>query len=127
MDAMKKLGLLLTTLLTLVFCAPGVMAAKQGLDTPLSQDYLMTRRDYLELMVGNYIHGFKRFGTTAYILNDNGDKMFIEIYYNEKTQSKIEALLFKRRLEKEMPYILEKYDWAKGVPFEVNVFAEGGD
>ena len=91
--------------------------AVNSLDEPVVVD----KRVLLELMVGNFIHGYKEYGTTVYV-TDN--KLYVEIFYDARSQSKLDALVFKRKVEKEMPYVLQRYDWSKSVAFEVSVFSE---
>lgn len=93
-----------------------------GYNTILSTPYLMSKREYLELLVGNYIHGFKEFGTAIYILPDPNDVLYVDVYYDEKSQKKLDAMKFQRHLAKELPYVLARYDWAKNIPIEINIF-----
>lgn len=93
-----------------------------GYNTPLSTPYMMSKREYLELLVGNYVHGFKEFGTSIYILPDPDDMLYVDIYYDAKTQKKLSAMKFQRHLTKELPYVLARYEWAKDIPVEVNIF-----
>ena len=82
----------------------------------------INRRDFLELVVGNYVHGFKHFGTSIYFVEN---KLVIEVYYDAKTQDKVSALVFKRKIEKQIPFLLQRFEWANNLQYEVEVFADG--
>lgn len=86
----------------------------------LDDTLVLRKRDYLELMVGNYVHGFKQFGSTVYM---NENTLQIDVFYGAD-QGKLKALRFKRHLEKEMPYVLNKYDWSSQIAFEISIFPE---
>lgn len=96
--------------------------ADDGYNTSLSTPYLMNKREYLELLVGNYVHGFKEFGTAIYILPDPNDVLYVDIYYDVERQKKLQAMKFQRHLAKELPYVLARYEWAKDIPIEINIF-----
>lgn len=105
-----------------VFSSDHIRFADDGYNTPLSTPYLMSKREYLELLVGNYVHGFKEFGTAIYILPDPSDVLYVDIYYDVNRQKKLQAMKFQRHLAKELPYVLARYEWAKDIPIEINIF-----
>ena len=83
----------------------------------------LTRSDYLKLIVGNHVHGFKAFDT---LVNANDDTVFVVVFHGKGEKEKTEAEQFANYLRKELPVILGKpgYQWAKGVSLTVAIYGE---
>jgi hypothetical protein len=83
----------------------------------------LAKRDYLELIVGNHVHGFKAFDT---LVNASDDSVFVGIFYGTDEKEKANAEQFADYLRKELPVILgnPEYKWAKGVDITVTVYGE---
>lgn len=83
----------------------------------------LTKGDYLELIVGNHVHGFKAFDT---LVNARDDSVFVGIFCGTNEKEKANAEQFADYLRKELPVILgsPEYKWAKGVDLTVAVYGE---
>jgi len=83
----------------------------------------LAKPDYLELIVGNHVHGFKAFDT---LVNASDDSVFVGIFYGPDEKEKANAEQFADYLRKELPVILGRpeYKWAKGVDITISVFGE---
>ena len=81
----------------------------------------LEKKDYLTLVVSNYVHGFKEFETSITALSDS---VSIGIYYDVSTQDKQRANQLAERFRSQVPPILNRYDWAKNVEVIVNVYSE---
>jgi hypothetical protein len=83
----------------------------------------LAKHDYLELIVGNHVHGFKAFDT---LVNASDDSVFVGIFYGTDEKEKANAEQFADYLRKELPVILGRpeYKWAKGVDLKVAVYGE---
>jgi hypothetical protein len=77
-----------------------------------------SKSDTITLMVSNYVHGFKEFGTSVVALDDS---VSIGIYYDIKTRKKLRAEMLAKRFRKRIPEILSKYKWGKKVKVHVSV------
>ncbi len=132
---MTRLALMIVA--TLLVCAPA--GATFEMDDPMQQlDELreaqeaenakarssslvvLEKRDYLKMIVANYVHGFKEFDTTV---RSSGELVEVGIYYRPDDQDKDRAEQLSNRFRKELPLILEDpvYQWAKDVAVEVSV------
>ena len=87
----------------------------------LAEKIEFEKKDYLMLVVGNYVHGFKEFETSVTSFNDS---VSIGIYYDESTQSEIRANQLAKRFRFQVPRKLSQYQWAKDIKVIVNVYAE---
>ncbi len=83
----------------------------------------LAKRDYLELIVGNHVHGFKAFDT---LVKASDDSVSVGIFYGTDEKEKANAEQFADYLRKELPVILGRpeYKWAKGVDLKVAVYGE---
>ena len=83
----------------------------------------LTKSDYLKLIVGNHVHGFKAFDT---LVKTSDDSVFVVIFCARDEAEKVQAEQFAGYLRKELPVILGKpeYKWAKDVDLTVSVYAE---
>ncbi len=83
----------------------------------------LAKRDYLELIVGNHVHGFKAFDT---LVKASDNSVFVGIFYGTDEKEKANAEQFADYLRKELPVILGRpeYKWAKGVDLKVAVYGE---
>lgn len=132
---MKRLALVL--IIGLLACAPA--GATFEIDDPLQQiedlratqetenakaqgsSYVvLEKRDYLKLLIGNYVHGFNEFDTTVQTSND---EVLVGIYYRPVDQDKGRAEQLAKRFRKELPMVLDNpgYPWAKEVAIQVSV------
>ncbi len=81
----------------------------------------ISQEDFLELKIGNYVHSFNEFDTSI-VIRDK--QISIGIYFDISTQDIQRAEQLKKRLETQIPHILEKYEWAKGFQLVVSVWSE---
>ena len=79
-----------------------------------------TKSDAITLIVSNYVHGFKEFGTSVVALNDS---VSIGIYYDIKTRKKLRAEMLAKRFRKRIPEILSNYKWGKKIKVHVSVYS----
>jgi len=70
----------------------------------------ITENDFLELMIGNYVHGFNEFETQVQVTDK---EVIIEVYYDLHTQSKARAISFKKRIKIFIRAMLSSYSWEK--------------
>ena len=82
---------------------------------------LIEKSEYLELVVGNYVNGFKEFDTSVEALDDS---ISVGIYHDSTEQSALRAEQLADRFRKQLPIMLEKYDWANDISILVNVYGE---
>lgn len=83
----------------------------------------LAKSDYLKLIIGNHVHGFKRFDS---LVNASDDAVFVSIFYGEDEGKKAGAEKFADYLRKQLPVILgnPQYRWAKDVDITVSVYGE---
>jgi len=95
----------------------------KGAATNTGKSIRLAKRDYLKLIVGNHVHGFKAFDT---LVDTNDDSVFVGIFHGTDENEKANAEQFADYLRKELPVILEspEYKWAKGVNLTVTVYAQ---
>ena len=86
-----------------------------------AEDLMIPKKDYLAFIIGNYVHGFKKFETSVVGFEDSAS---IGIYYDVSTQSKDRADKLARRFRKQIPAMLQNYKWAKDIKIIVNVYSE---
>ena len=79
------------------------------------------RRDYISLIVGNYVHGFNRFDTGIVSFNNS---VSISIYYDENKQSRVMAERLAERFEAQIPLIFKHNGKLKDVKVIVNVYTD---
>jgi hypothetical protein len=79
------------------------------------------KSDYLMLIVGNYVHGFKEFDTSVEAFDDS---VFVGIYHDSNEQNELRAEQLADRFRKQLPLMLEKYDWAGDISILVSVYGE---
>ena len=82
---------------------------------------LIEKSEYLELIVGNYVNGFKEFDTSVVALDDS---VSVGIYHDSNEQSALRAEQLADRFRSQLPIMLEKYDWADDISILVNVYDE---
>lgn len=78
-------------------------------------------KDYLAFIVGNYVNGFNEFDTTVVAFEKS---VSVGIYYDENSQKRERAEQLAERFRKQIPYLINRYEWAKGTNLIVNVFSE---
>ena len=79
------------------------------------------QKDYLSLIVGNYVHGFKEFETSV---TTSTNSVSIGIYYDISTQNKERANQLAKRFRTHVPATLNSYKWAKNIKVVINVYSE---
>ena len=79
------------------------------------------KKDYLSLIVGNYVHGFKEFETSVTSFDDS---VSIGIYYDISTQKEQRANQLANKFRTQVPKQLIQYKWANNVKVIVNVYSE---
>lgn len=75
--------------------------------------------DYLKLIVGNYVHGFKEFDTSV---KTSDDSVRVGVYFDADTQGRERAEQLAGRFRQQLPSILNDYSWAKDVTLIVYVY-----
>jgi hypothetical protein len=104
---MKKLAIGIFILLTSTFS--------------FAENIELEKKDYLTLLVMNYVHGFKEFDTSVVSLEG---AVSIGIYYDTSTQAEARANQLALRFRSQLPVKLNQYQWAKNVKVIVNVYSE---
>lgn len=79
----------------------------------------LERGDYLKLIVGNYVHGFKEFDTAV---KTSDDSVRVGVYYAGGAQGREGAEQLAEQFRQELPLILDDYKWAKEVTLIVYVY-----
>ena len=82
----------------------------------------LSKADYIKLLVSSYVHGFKEFDTSVMAFDDGS--ISVGIYYDSNFGSANRARQLSRRFEKQIPFLLSKYDWGKEISLSVNVYGE---
>lgn len=82
--------------------------------------FKLERTEYLALLVGNYVHGFKEFDTRV---DADGESVSVGIYYDPAVQRKDRAEQLADRFRKHLSSMFEEsqHDWAGNVGIMVNV------
>ena len=86
-----------------------------------TENISLQKKDYLTLIVGNYVHSFKEFDTSVVSFDDS---VSIGIYYDLSTQKKGRAKQLAERYRSQIPLILNNYEWAKNINVRVTVYSE---
>ena len=86
-----------------------------------AENIALAKKDYITLIVSNYVHGFKEFETSVTSFDDS---VSIGIYYDTSTQSEVRANQLAKRFRVQVPSQLSTYNWAKGIKVVVNVYSE---
>ena len=81
----------------------------------------LEKKDYLALVVGNYVHGFNEFDTSI-VTFENAVR--VGIYYDQSTQDRNRAVQLSERFRTQIPKILMTYPWADEVEVTVSVYSE---
>ena len=81
----------------------------------------LEKRDYLTLIVSNYVYGFNEFDTSVVAFDKS---VSIGIYYNSDNQDKNRADQLAARFREQVPLLIAKYEWASDVSIVVNVYSE---
>ena len=84
----------------------------------------LEKKDYLTLIVGNYVHGFKEFDTSVTAFEDS---VSIGIYYDDSKQGKERANQLANRFREQIPILIKRYLWAENVKIIINVYSEDRD
>ena len=107
-----------------------LMLSTLSFGTPAYADKIeLEKKDYLTLIVGNYVHGFKDFDTSV---TASDDLVSIIVYYDNKKE--VDAGIFSdteqyagriedlaKKFQQTIPELLKKYSWAKGVTVKVSI------
>ena len=86
-----------------------------------AEEIILSQKDYIAFIVGNYVNGFKEFDTSIVGFDDS---VSIGIYCDNSSQSKEEANKLADRFRKQIPPILKQYKWAKDIKVVVNIYFE---
>ncbi len=81
----------------------------------------LERNDYLNLIVGNYVHGFKEFDTSVSVIDNT---VTVGIYWDSNTQNERRAISLRERFLEQIPLLLERYEWARDISVRVSVYSE---
>ena len=108
---------------------PGTMIKKLLIGTIIiffatlsfAENIVLAKKDYLTLIVSNYVHGFKEFETSVSCFDDS---VSVGVYYDILTQSEERAKELANRFRTHIPLQLSSYDWAKNTKVIVNVYSE---
>lgn len=98
-----------------------VLLALFAVTPTYGQDIPLSKKDYLLLIVGNYVHGYKEFDTSVVSFDDS---VSIGIYFDSSTQSEDRANALAARFREQIEYRLREQDWAQEVKVIVNVYSE---
>lgn len=81
----------------------------------------LTRSIYLELIIGNHVHGFKAFDTQV---DASDDSVFVGIFHGKSDRERAGAEQFADYLGKELPVILgrSQYQWARDAELIIKVY-----
>ena len=92
------------------------------MSTPaIAETVEVEKKDFIALIVGNYVNGFKEFDTTVMGFNDS---VSVGIYYDTSTQSKSRAEQLAKRFRLHIPGKLKTYSWEKPIKVLVTVYPE---
>jgi hypothetical protein len=82
--------------------------------------FKLARTEYLALLAGNYVHGFKEFDTTV---KTDEESVSVGIYYDPNVQEKNRAEQLAERFRKDLPLMFEetRHEWAANVGVLVTV------
>jgi hypothetical protein len=86
-----------------------------------AENIALDKKDYITLIVSNYVHGFKEFETSVTSFEDS---VSIGIYYDASTQSEVRANQLAKRFRTQVPSQLATHDWAKNIKVLVSVYSE---
>ena len=106
----------LSVLLSLLFSTPAFTAS--GLDAERIE---LTKNDYLTLIVGNYVHGFKEFETSV---TASDGAVSITIFYSNFLDNEARVFWLADFFQMKIPEILKQYSWAKNVTINVEIYSE---
>jgi hypothetical protein len=76
-------------------------------------------KDYLALIVGNYVNGFNEFDTTIVTLENS---VSVSIYFDTHNQDRERAEQLADRFRKQIPHLINRYEWAKGTNLKVTLY-----
>ena len=87
----------------------------------LNENVQITKKEYLQFMIGAYVWGFNEFDTDIVIY----PKLIrINIYYDIGRQNRELAYSLKKRFESHVPSIIRQITWAKDYKIDVSVHSE---
>ena len=110
---MKRCGLLILILfLTVTFGF-----AKEE----LNENVQITKKEYLQFLIGAYVCGFNEFDTGIGIYPG---LIRINIYYDSDRQNRELAYTLKKRFESNVLNIIRQITWAKDYKIDVSVYSE---
>jgi len=78
------------------------------------------KSDYIKLIVSSYVNGFNEFNTSVTTLNSG---VLVGIYYDISTQNVERANQLAKRFRTQLPFMFEKYEWAKNIRIVVDVYS----
>jgi len=108
--------LVLSILLSLLLSTPAFTGSGSDADR-----IELTKKDYLTLIVGNYVHGFKEFETSV---TASDGTVNITIFYSKLLDNEARVYWLVELFRKNIPGILKQYSWTKDVTIKVEVYSE---
>ena len=131
-SAMKLLAITVT--LCLLACAPVVatfetddpvqqiegLRADQTLENTkiVTGPFYLAKKDYLKIIVSNYVNGFKEFDTTVVT---SGDSVSVSIFHDSDEEAQQRANQLANRFREKIPLMLKPYQWAENITVSVTV------
>ena len=106
----------LSVLLSLLFSTPAFTGSGSDADR-----IELTKNDYLTLIVGNYVHGFKEFETSV---TASDGAVSITIFYSNFLDNEARVFWLADLFQMKIPGILKQYSWAKDVTINVEIYPE---
>jgi hypothetical protein len=110
---MKKCGLIILILFLTVILGLA--------NDELKEKVQLTKKEYLQLVIGAYVWGFNEFDTG---INIYPNLIRINIYYDIDRQSVELADSLKKRFELQIPNLIQHIPWAKDYKIDVSVYSE---
>ena len=87
----------------------------------LNEKVELTKKEYLQFVIGAYVWGFNEFDTD---INIYPNLIRINIYYDIDRQNVELANSLKKRFELQIPNLIRHIPWAKDYKIDVSVYSE---
>lgn len=98
------------------------LTATSGLaNEELNEKVQLTKKEYLQFVIGAYVWGFNEFDTDIVIYPG---LIRINIHYDIDSQNRELAYSLKKRFESHVPNIIRQITWAKDYKIDVSVYSE---
>ena len=101
------------------------LRAAQALETTkiVTGPFYLAKKDYLKIIVSNYVNGFKEFDTTV---ATSGDSVSVSIFHDSNEQAQQRAHQLANSFREKIPPMLKPYQWAKNITVSVTVHDDPG-